>query len=179
MLQLLTPLLVIALASAPDRAELLAPGLRAEAPWLSEDAVLEHATAAAGAETDDLPAELLLAIAYRESMYRSDARPDCGVVQVLKRHLGRAGCRLARSSALEGYRAGAWAYAEVLRQCRGWKRARRLARGVTLAECALNYYAEGGLAGRRGWGVKGCKRARCDRAAAPLARAKRIRDAAP
>lgn len=147
-------------------------GLAAEAPWLDADEVEIQVASALAEESDELPAELMLGIAWRESGYHDDARPGCGVMQVLRRYAGgAAGCRRARSSSQEGYAAGARAYEPWIAYCRDARRAR----GVTVTECALNAYAEGGAAGRRGWGVKGCKRHRhCDRAAGPLGRARRI-----
>lgn len=156
------------------RVAFLAGGICAEdTRHLTREQCLEHAAAAIAVETPDVPASLLLAIAYRESHLSNAAEPQCGVVQVA--NLSARACRRARSSAAEGYRAGVVAYAELVNDCRTWRRAGRLHRGVSLRRCALNYYAEGGRAGRRGWGVKGCRSTkRCDRSASVLARARRI-----
>lgn len=146
----------------------LLAGLGSEAPWLSDVDVVEQVTAAVGAETDDAPAELMLAMAWRESRYTNASKPQCGVLQV---HLPPARCRVARASAAGGYAAGAGALGAWSDYCRRVRRSK----GVSVTRCALNGYAEGGLAGRRGWGVKGCRRHRhCDRAAGPLGRARRI-----
>jgi hypothetical protein len=59
-------------------------------------------------ETECAPAELLLALAWGESRFESDAAPACGVMQVYPSDLGLApaACQAWRSSALEGFRAG-------------------------------------------------------------------------
>lgn len=170
---LIPVILAAALASPADRISTLTAGVLDEAPWLEEAEALEHVEAAIAHETDDIPAELMLAIAWRESRYDRTARPDCGVMQVTKKNLGSAqACRAARASAAGGYQAGAAALSWWVRACERIKRAR----GVGVLRCALNGYAEGGRAARRGWGVKGCKRARCDRSLGPMGRARRIAD---
>lgn len=162
-------------AAQPTRRAVLEAGLLAELPRLSPAEAADQVDAALASETPDLPAELMIGVAIRESGLDSGAGPACGVMQVLRKYLGRSGCALARSGPAAGYAAGVAAYAAWVVACRGWQRAGRLHRGVTLQECALNAYAEGGLAGRRGWGVRGCRRHRhCDRAAGPLGRARRI-----
>lgn len=178
---LLLPLILAALAGGADlgpglRIDTLAAGIQREAPWVDEATALEHAEAAIAHERPDLPAELMLAIAWRESKYDPTARPDCGVMQVTRKNLGgsRAACAAARADAAAGYQVGADAFGRWVDQCQGDRKRR-----VSVLRCALNGYAEGTAAGRRGWGVKGCKRARCDRAAGPLARARRIAAPAP
>ena len=157
--------LVVALAGAVDRADQLAPGLAREAPGLTWAEVMEHALAAALAETPDAPAELLLALAGRESHWTRDPGGKCGVAQVVLH--GRA-CRVARASLLGGYRAAARALDSLAADCRRW-------RVRSVRRCVDNYYAEGHAAGRRGWGVKcGRRRAPCDRGAAIRARSRRI-----
>jgi len=137
----------------------------------------ENADAAIAAERAPLSAELLLAIAYRESRYDTAAGPMCGVLQADAQDRRDWYWRPARCDELlaDGvraqYGAGALALERWTRLCGRMRRAR----GVTIVRCALNGYAEGGAAARRGWGVRGCgRRARCDRSAAPLARAARI-----
>lgn len=163
-------LIAVAALSTADRTAALERGLAAEAPWLTPDQVEENVARALDVETDEVPAEILLAIAWRESKYDPTARPGCGVMQVLRKYAGRTGCAYARLGVGEGYVMGAWALSLWVEPCSG-----KRARGVTVTECILNAYAEGGAAGRRGWGVKGCKRHwKCDRAAGPLGRARRI-----
>lgn len=163
---------LVAALSTAERTDALELGLAREAPWLSADEVSENVARAMDVETDDAPAELLLAIAWRESGYDPAARPGCGVMQVLRKYTGKGGCAYARRGVGEGYVIGAWRLGIWVDYCHDARRAK----GVTVIECALNAYAEGGAAGRRGWGVKGCgkRRKRCDRAAGPLGRARRI-----
>jgi len=174
---LLLPIIVMLATATPgDRVDTLTAGLRAEAPWLDADAVRENVDRALDVETDAAPAELLLALAWRESGYDPAARPGCGVLQVLRKYVGKTACANARRSVGDGYVLGAWALDLWVERCGAWRRSA----GVTVIECALNAYAEGKAAGKRGWGVKGCKRRRkCDRAAGPLGRARRIAAGAP
>jgi hypothetical protein len=175
-MSILTPLFIV-LQLLAHRAPDLAAGARAELSSLGAAAAREQADAAIAAEVAPASAELLLAIAYRESRYDPSAGPMCGVLQADARDrrewYGRpAGCaELRADGAAAQYSAGVRALERWLRLCRRMRRAR----GVGLVRCALNGYAEGTAAARRGWGVRGCPgRSRCDRAAAPLARARRI-----
>jgi hypothetical protein len=160
--------IVVALAmGVPNylpRALELEPGLAAEAPWLAPEEVAANAVAAARAETPDVPAELLLAVAWRESRYEPTAGPQCGVVQVTLRG---APCRRLLAAGLAAqYRAGARAIERWIRLVRRMGRP-----GI---RNALLGYAEGVAAVRRGYGIKGCSSRHCDRSSAVLARARRI-----
>jgi hypothetical protein len=158
------------------RPEYLAAAIAAEQPMHAGPAV-ENAEAAIAAERAPVSAELLLAIAWRESRYQEAAGPMCGVLQAdaqdRRDWYGRpARCAELLADGLDAqYGAGERALERWLRACGRMRRAR----GVTLLRCALNGYAEGTAAARRGWGVRGCRgTSRCDRAAGPLARAARI-----
>ena len=134
---------------------------------LSMANAIAHARATVAVETKTVPADVLLALAARESNYESLAHPMCGVVQVYLH--GKRCDRLIAHGLAAQYAAGvdhliAWQAA-----CRRWHKR-------DLLRCALNGYAEGGLAARRGWGTRcGHGRSRCDRSASVLARARRIR----
>jgi hypothetical protein len=171
------PVLIIALAAAAavdttpdatDAADRITAGLAAEAPWLTPSEARQHALAALAAETPDVPAEVLLGLAWRESRYDELAGPQCGVDQVT---LHGAACReLLAGGLVAQYRAGAAALGNWWRLC---GRIRRV-RGFTRLECTITGYSEGTAAARRGYGLKGCHSHHCDRAAGPLAHARRI-----
>lgn len=157
---------LISFVSPMQRAADLVPGLRAEAPWLDADAAFDQSFAAVTAETHDISAPELLALAYRESRYTNAATPGCGVVQV--RGLSRRACARVRASALAGYRAGAAVFGRWAALC-------RKLRAKRVSHCAWQGYSEGTAAARRGYGVKcGKHRKRCDRGASIIARARRI-----
>jgi predicted RNA-binding Zn-ribbon protein involved in translation (DUF1610 family) len=159
---------------AEARLETLTEGLLYDSPnYLTRETAHEHALAALSVETDQVSAELLLGIAWRESHYSELAKPQCGVVQVTRSEIRRQyGRRISCQEVLdEGlaaqYRVGVTALEEHMRTCK------RMKRGTV--KCMLNSYAEGPKAGRRGWGVKGCKaKTHCDRSRVPLAHARRI-----
>lgn len=170
-----TYLIVLVMQLAQRPAD-LAHGVQLEEPTIGAAAALEQAQAAADAARAPVTAELLLAIAYRESRYDSGAGPMCGVLQAdaadRRDWYGRpARCReLLADGLVAQYGAGERALERWVAQCRRLRRAR----GVGLLRCALNGYAEGVAAAARGWGRRGCQAQRCDRSAAPFARARRI-----
>lgn len=157
---------MLTLAAPLVRLALLAGGVCHEARHLGPSECMAQTVAAVQAETDDISAPELLALAYRESRYSNAARPGCGVVQV--RNLSARSCRLARSSALHGYHAGARRYGEWVAICQRWGKR-------DVPRCARQGYAEGTKAAKRGYGVK-CSRGRrrCDRGASIQRRARRI-----
>ena len=160
--------------AAEARLETLTEGLLEDSPKdLTRETAREHALAALSAETEHVSAELLLGIAWRESHYHQLAKPQCGVVQVtrseIRRQYGRQiTCQELLDEGLAAqYAVGATALEEHMKTCK------RMKRGTV--KCMLNSYAEGPKAGRRGWGVKGCKaKTHCDRSTVPLYHARRI-----
>jgi hypothetical protein len=97
-----------------------------------------HTFMAMQAANERVPAELLLAIAYKESRFRRKVRPQCGVTQIATR--SRARCRaLADSPQL--------AYLAAVEHLEAWLvTCRRMGRpGMP---CAITGYSEGTEAAR-------------------------------
>ena len=95
-----------------------------------------HALHAEAAATPDVPPELLLAIAYRESRYQPLARPQCGVTQIAARRQPRR-CRRLIEDNQYAYHQAVTHLGDWLRFCRG--------RGIA---CALTGYGAGVRAAR-------------------------------
>lgn len=78
--------------------------------------------AAFAAETDEVPAELLLSIAWGESRFDSTARVGrvCGIVQVAPRYVGKtkAVCKVWAHDLTAAFRAGALQLEDMLRDPR-------------------------------------------------------------
>lgn len=96
-----------------------------------------HARAAASAQ---VPPELLLAIAYKESRYDPRAKPQCGVTQIAATK-DRARCALLRRNTQAAYDAAE----EHLQVWLGYSFCRR--QGMP---CALTGYGKGTTAARSG-----------------------------
>ncbi len=180
------PLLGYVLALQVQHAAPLALALHADRGvdgYLDAPGALVQVLAAQAAATPDIPAEVLLALAFRESHFDPLSGPVghwpaapgspprrrhyiCGVTQAT--FATWSACVAARDP-IVGYAAGAaqiqrWAYV-----CRSRYHARNVLR------CALNGYAEGGRAAANGYGVR-CRGVAptCDRAAILLERAARL-----
>ena len=164
--------------AADTRTDTLTEGLLYDSPKLTYDEAHEQVLAALAAETEHVSAELLLGLAWRESHYSQLAKPQCGVVQVtrseIRRQYGRKiSCQEVLDEGLAAqYTVGATALEAHMKLCKRM--------GHPTVKCMLNSYAEGPDAGRRGWGVKGCKaKTHCDRSKVPLAHARRIANGGP
>ena len=168
---------------------------------LTPASAMEHALGALAAETPDVPAEVLLALAWRESHMNPLSAPVgkwpvaprtppmkswfiCGVTQVT---VDPVPSRKRRPTTEE--RAAAWkrcaelrdpfeAYAETIPQLEAWARICRSKYGRPGLRCVINAFSEGGRAGARGYGVR-CRGASetCDRSAIVMQRAARLRRA--